>query len=85
MRRAVDDQYDILPVPFRNQVSQIWDDAIGIYITSDYFTKPAPSNVFWEVIHDILAKEMGEQYLGIDSRGAAVSPRDRCRYHPGER
>jgi len=68
-------QYEDLPDTFRVQVVYIWRDALGrFYIPGDYSSvAAAASNIFWETIHDTIAKETGLFYLGkveqsIDAR-----------------
>jgi hypothetical protein len=59
-------QYDKLPPEFRVQIIHIWRGAIGRYYSpSNSFGGPAsPANVFWEVIHKTLARELGLFALG---------------------
>ena len=59
-------QYENLPGAFRVQVVHIWRDSLGrFYIPGDYSSvAAAESNIFWETIHDTIAKEVGLFYLG---------------------
>jgi hypothetical protein len=59
-------QYDDLPVPFRTQVSHIWQNALGrYYVPRGYSSGHAfVTNEYWDVIHDTIATEAGLFHLG---------------------
>lgn len=57
-------RYDVLPQPFRIQVVNVWNRAIGGYSINSYST--LPSNSWWDVLHDTVAQEHGVFFLGED-------------------
>jgi AbiJ N-terminal domain 4 len=60
-------QYETLPDRFRGQVAHIWTTAIGHYHVPTRFdfraSLPSPSNKYWNLIHDTLARDLGLPYL----------------------
>lgn len=57
-------QYDDFPVEFRRQVIHIWTQIIGpLQQPPAYGETPFP-NIFWRVVHDTLAEELGVFSLG---------------------
>jgi len=61
-------QYDVLPDRFRGQVAHIWTTAIGQYRVPTRFDFRAllasPSNKYWNLIHDAIARDLGIPSLG---------------------
>jgi AbiJ N-terminal domain 4 len=61
-------QYDTLPDRFRGQVAHIWTTAIGQYHVPTRFdfraSLPSPSNKYWNIIHDTIARDLGRPSLG---------------------
>ena len=60
-------QYETLPDRFRGQVAHIWTTAIGRYHAPtrfDYGYMASPSNVYWKIILDTIARDLGPPYLG---------------------
>ena len=53
-------QYVAFPQPFRVQVIHIWRDSIGWYANH----RSQKSNDVWDLIHDIIARELGVVALG---------------------
>ncbi len=66
-------QYDQFPTPFRVQVSHIWSTAIGPW-ASRYSSAEIPaSNMYWSLIENLCARELGRRLLG-----EASDPMSRC-------
>lgn len=62
-------QYENLPEAFRVQVVHIWRSALGRRYRDrssySYSSSPdSPSSIFWEELHDLLAREKGMWNLG---------------------
>jgi hypothetical protein len=55
-------RYDELPEPFRVQVIHIWRSALGVFYTSSGYA--SPTNKYWTLIHDGIAREHGVFVLG---------------------
>jgi hypothetical protein len=71
-------QYDTIPDPFRMQVLHIWRTTMGQYYEPGAYSfgrRPSPSNRFWVLLHDTLARELGLAVLAGD---AMADPRERC-------
>ena len=69
-------QYDDLPHTFRVQVVQILNGALGAYYESGGYSssRSSPSNRFWSLIHDDVARE-----LGVFTLAQGGDPDDKCR------
>lgn len=68
--------YDELPMTLRVQIIHIWREALGPYLVrSEYdFDRSPSNNSAWEMIHDILCRELGRLSLGNDFG----TPKDNC-------
>lgn len=68
--------YDNIPVPFRNQVIHIWDDALGPFHEYSAYEihEVNQNNSAWTLIHKALTRELGVFSIG-DRHG---NPQEQC-------
>lgn len=59
-------QTNNLPVPFRRQIERILVETIGEQSRHFPFDSNFPANAAWRTIHDAVAQEHGEPYLGTE-------------------
>jgi hypothetical protein len=68
-------QYVDLPIKFRRQVVHIWLSAIGSWREPSFGTIPLV-NILWDKIHNLIARELGEFYLGNELQ----NPFEQCKF-----